>query len=88
MHEEAVIKWETHVKIVDASNMVHANYNKKQQENKMMLVKIVDRLKWLARQGLAIRVHSSESGNFIQLLKLRGCIISITHGRHCIASTG
>ena len=58
--------------MVDVSNVVHADYNKKQQENKMMLVKIVDSLKWLARQGLAIRGHSSESGNFIQLLKLRG----------------
>jgi mannose/fructose/N-acetylgalactosamine-specific phosphotransferase system component IIB len=59
-------------KTVNVSNMVHKESHKQQTENRSMLVKVIESLKWLARQGLAIRGHDDNSGNFLQLLKLRG----------------
>lgn len=37
-----------------------------------MLVTIIRSVEYLARQGLALRGHSSDEGNFIQLLKFLG----------------
>lgn len=39
--------------------------------NRTMLYLIIRSIKYLARQGLALRGHSSDEGNFIQLLKFQ-----------------
>ena len=45
----------------------------KQQKaiNRKMFLKILENTRYLARQGLAFRVHNDSNGNFIQLMKLR-----------------
>ena len=40
-------------------------------ENRCMLLKTISSLRFLLRQGLAIRVHKEEEGNLFQLLSLR-----------------
>ena len=45
--------------------------SEERQVNRRMLHVIVRSIKYLARQGLALRGHSSDEGNFIQLLKLQ-----------------
>ena len=39
--------------------------------NCAMLFKIIRSIKYLARQGFALRGHSSDDGNLIQLLKMQ-----------------
>lgn len=46
--------------------------DKTKAENRKMLLKLVSSLKFLLRQGLAIRGHSESEGNLFQLLFLRG----------------
>lgn len=45
--------------------------DQQQREGRSCLVKIVKSLCFLARQGLALRGHSDDEGNFKQLLQLR-----------------
>lgn len=42
-----------------------------QREARSCLLKIMQSVRLLARQGLALRGHESDGGNFVQLLKLR-----------------
>ena len=46
----------------------------KQQKatNRKMLIKILENVRYLARQGLPFRGHDDSNGNFIQLMVLRG----------------
>jgi len=44
------------------------------QMARLTLLKIISSLKFLAIQGLAIRGHSDETSNFINLLKLRTAV--------------
>ena len=46
----------------------------KQQKavNRKIFMKILENMRYLARQGLPFCVHDDNSGNFIQLMKLRG----------------
>ena len=47
-------------------------HQREQVENRQCFLKILSNIKFLARQGLSLRGHGSESdSNFIQLLKLR-----------------
>ena len=43
---------------------------REQKENRDMLLKQLSSLRYLARQGLAIRGHSEKEGNLMQLLLL------------------
>ena len=70
-HKEAVVKWQAHVKTTDVSVMINNERQREQMENRSMLMKVIECLKWLGRQGLAIRGHSEDSGNLVELLKLR-----------------
>ena len=45
---------------------------KTMQENRRCLIKIIESLQYLARQGNAIQGDTDDEPNFIQLLKLRG----------------
>ena len=38
-----------------------------------MLLKILQNIRFLGRQGIALRGHSNLESNFIQLLNLRAC---------------
>ena len=42
-----------------------------QDQNRKNLIKIISRIRYLARQGIALRGHNEENSNFIQLLSLR-----------------
>jgi len=44
---------------------------KQQQDARKALLKMLSSLKYLARQGLAIRGHETDTGNYYQLVKLR-----------------
>lgn len=44
---------------------------KQESTNKASLMKIITSVMYLARQGLALRGHESDEGNFVELLKLR-----------------
>ena len=46
-------------------------HKKEQEMRRQMLLKQLSSLKYLLRQGLAIRGHDDHEGNLIQLLKLR-----------------
>ena len=46
--------------------------NKEKSENREMLLRVLSSLRYLLKQGLSIRGHSSDDGNLMQLLRLRG----------------
>lgn len=52
-------------------NLLITTKEAQQKKSKSILFKIITSLRYLARQGLAIRGHDSSDGNFMQLLKLR-----------------
>jgi len=59
----------THGNVLEMSS----NETKKtMQENRRCLIKIIECLQYLARQGHAIQGDTDDESNFIQLLKLRG----------------
>lgn len=57
----------------DIGETLSQTHAAEKSENRECLLKILSSLRFLARQGLAIRGDGDESdGNYIQLLKLRG----------------
>lgn len=55
----------------DVREMLHSNIAKEKATNRHCLLKVISCLKFLARQGCAIRGHDDcGDGNFYQLLKL------------------
>ena len=56
----------------DIAETMQQSLRKEKQLNRKMLIIIIRSIKYLARQGLALRGHLSDEGNFIQLLKLQG----------------
>ena len=70
-HKEAV---ETHLlpqQCGDIAKRVQESLSEERRVNRAMLFKIIRSIKYLARQGLALRGHSSDDGNLIQLLKMQ-----------------
>lgn len=49
-------------------SIIHVN---DKAENRRMLLKIIQNLQFLGRQGMAVRGHDDSESNFMQLLKLR-----------------
>ena len=49
---------------------LNSQAKREQKENRDMLLKQLSSLRYLARQGLAIRGHSEKEGNLMQLLLL------------------
>ena len=45
---------------------------KEKELNRQMFIKILHSIRYLTRQGTAMRGHNEGNGNFIQLLKLQG----------------
>lgn len=67
-HSEACMKLKSSVNIGGILDRAH---KEQQQTRQRMLLKQLSSLKYLVRQGLAIRGHDEGEGNLIQLLKLR-----------------
>ena len=69
-HREAVSKTKSlaRTSVVDQLNN---EANKCRRRNREMFFKVLSSLKYLLRQGLAIRGHKDEESNLYQLLKLR-----------------
>ena len=53
------------------SQAVSSAEKREQETARASLLKIVTTIRFLARQGLALRGHTEDSGNFVQLLELR-----------------
>lgn len=60
-----------HAQDVDVAALIVTQHAKERQENLICLVAILDSVKYLARQGLAIRGATHAESNLVQLLKLR-----------------
>ena len=56
----------------DIGDLLSSNYASQKQVNREYLLKIIHNVRFLARQGLALRGDGDEKdSNFIQLLQLR-----------------
>ena len=51
------------------TSLLSSQLRKDQAENRNMLMKLLTTLKFLARQGMAIRGHIEKEGNIVQLLR-------------------
>ena len=73
-HKEAVEKLlKLPASTRDVGELLSSAHAQEKAVNRHCLLKIISTLRFLARQGCAIRGHGDESdGNFHQLLKLRG----------------
>ena len=70
-HKESVLKWTSHCQKVNVASQIKTELCNEQHNNRENLMKILSTIKYLARQGLALRGHKEDTGNFIELLKLR-----------------
>ena len=73
-HKEAVEKMITlPSSCPDVAEMLSREHAEQKKDNRQCLLKILSNLRFLARQGIALRGDGDEKeSNFIQLLKLRG----------------
>jgi len=69
-HREAVSKWTSYLANTNVHVQLIDHAAAEQITNRKMLLKILSTIRFLGRQGLAIRGHSNE-GNFNELLKIR-----------------
>ena len=57
----------------DVGEQLSHQHKKEKETNRRMLLKVVSCIRYLARQGLALRSDGGEQdGNFMQILKLKG----------------
>ena len=70
MHKESLLKIEL-LKIVPIDAQINAKVKKDQEDHGEMLLMVIESLKYLLRQGLAIRGHEEKDGNLMQLLSLQ-----------------
>lgn len=70
-HIEAVTRWCAHCKGVNVTSQLNHHHNENQKFAQKMLLKLLSTAKFLSRQGLAFRGHTTDSGNFQLLLRLR-----------------
>ena len=66
-HGEAVLKWQM-LQTTPISNHLNSQIKKDQEERRQALLKQLHCLRFLLRQGLAIRGHEETEGNLYQLL--------------------
>ncbi len=58
---------------MDVAELLSQQHSKEKEVNRKMLLEILSSIRYLARQGLALRGDGDEQdGNFLQLLKLKG----------------
>ena len=65
------MKWSAHCKSVNVAAQISSKHEEAQKLSLVMLLKILTSVRYLARQGLAVRGHTATEGNFQALLKLR-----------------
>ena len=70
-HTEAIVKLKVTEQPSVISQLVSSSLRDKEQRRKMQL----SSLRYLARQGLAVRGHKDEEGNLFQLLKCRATVV-------------
>ena len=68
-HQEAVTKLQS-VATVNIAGVLNSRLKEKQLQRQQMLLKHLSALRYLVRQGLAIRGHEENEGNLIQLLHM------------------
>ena len=57
----------------DVGKTITTAYAQNKAENRKVLMKILQNIKFLGHQGIALWGHDDSESNFIQLLKLREC---------------
>ena len=70
-HKEGVMKWVHYTKSSSVSVQIAQNLKTDQAKAQKCLLNMLSSLRFLARQGLAIRGHEENEGNFLQLLRLQ-----------------
>ena len=71
-HIESVSKIIDQSSTEDVGKMISSDYRQKEEQNRQCLLKIIDIVKILARQGLPFRGHGDEkNGNFNQFINLQ-----------------
>ena len=71
LHKEAVLKIELMNQQDNVSTLIQKKLASDQQSHHEILLRQISSLKFLPRQGLAIRGHEELEGKLLQLLKLR-----------------
>ena len=75
MHKEALIKLAAKSSRIDVSVQLSKSHASETQNNRAMFLKVLECIRYLARQGLAFRGHHEGSiafeGNLYQLLLLQ-----------------
>jgi hypothetical protein len=69
-HQECVAKWAHHLTGIDVNVQLNTQKLKEQQQNQNALRVMMQAVRYLAQQGLSMRGHVDDNGNFIQLLQL------------------
>ena len=70
LHKESILKIEL-LKQDSVSSLLNKQAMAEQEQHRVQLLKQLSSLKFLLRQGLAVRGHEDMEGNLLQLLKLR-----------------
>lgn len=70
-HKESLLRWTSYCKKMNVAAQLNSQICQEQEKNRAVLMKILTSIRFLARQGLAVRGHSDDTGNYRELLKLR-----------------
>ena len=70
LHKESLLKIKL-LKVVPIDAQINAKLRIDQENHREMLLVVIESLKYLLRQGLAIRGHEEIEGNLMQLLLLQ-----------------
>ena len=74
-HKESILKQAAYSSAVDVGTQLSMQLSKDQKNHRSMLLKVISSIRFLARQGLALRGHIEDvnklEGNFYQLLLLQ-----------------
>ena len=70
-HKEAVYKWSNYISTQNISCQLSQQIKNDQTINRVYLMVLFSTLRYLAKQGLAIRGHTDENSNYYKLLELR-----------------
>ena len=57
----------------DIGEALSEAHSQSKSENRKVLLKILQNIRFLSRQGIALRGHDDSESNFIQRFKLREC---------------
>ena len=70
-HSESKAKWMHYTRGTSVSVQLDSQHSKEQEIARACLMKQLTSLRYLLRQGLAMRGHDEMNGNYLQLLKMR-----------------